>query len=481
MPARGRVSLETSDYDRKVEALRKNMKSATNDMSKSFTDFGRSVGSAGKTVGLIASDMGSKFGAVGKAIGALASGKIAALLAGFAALLAAGREMWDNLTTSAEEYAAKLDATAKIQDRQLAVMEKEQSAEQGYMERLKELAEKENLSNAEKDESIFLINTLTTKYGELGIEIDGVTNKIKNLAQAEETLNVKQRQARMSALEERIKTEMKRGERYYANNLDSGIFGTLDEWLGNNRMKVQDYRNMDVEGRMAFATKQLDREGIMKKELDFWSQEIDRLQKIQDMTDEWNNLREYGQKSVEAQAAALENASKTEEAAIKKATDEENKLFEAAQKANEEFQEQLRAARELEKTERNRKEQYLVDQVMPLRDAALRASGMGRQADLDSAVWSATQAKGSALTDEEYARIVEMETANYELNQAMKNLVSGIDFAPRVNSLIARGGSEAPVAMPKVEDLQAKTLSSVDKISRITTQILTSIDEWITI
>lgn len=480
MPARGKASLDSSDYDRKVEALRKNTRSAANDMSKSFSNVGSSIRNAGKAVNMLASEVSGKLGAVGNTIGALASGPIAGLLAGFAALLAAGREMWDNLTLSAEEYAAKLDATAKIQDRKLAVMEKEQSAEQGYMERLKELAEKENLSNAEKDESVFLINTLTTKYGELGIEVDGVTNKIKNLAQAEETLNVKQRQARMSALEERIKTEMKRGERYYANNLDSGIFGTLDEWLGNNRMKVQDYRSMDVEGRMAFANKQLDREGITKKELDFWSQEIDRLQKIQDMTDELNNLRDYGQKSVEAQAAALENASKTEEAAIKKATDEENKLFEAAQKATEEFQEQLRAARELEKTERNRKEQYLVGQVMPLRDAALRASGMGRQADIDSAVWSATQSKGSALTDEEYARVVDMAGAKYDLNDALRNRFSGIDFAPRVNSLIARGGSEAPIAMPKVEEIQTKTYSSVEKIQTACEKILSSIDDWLT-
>lgn len=480
MAARGVITLDGSQYEKKLDELKNRTGKATGDMSKSVAGFGRSVGNAGKVLGSVAGDVGSKFGALGKTIGALASGPVALLTAAIGALVAVGISVWDKMTVSAEEYATKLDATAKIQQKQLETLEKEQAAEDKYMERLKELSEKENLSNAEKDEAVFLINTLTAKYGELGIEIDGVTGKIKNLTQAEETLNVKQRQAKMASLEERIKTELSRSEQSYRVKLNSGFLGTIDDWLGNNSMEVQRYRNRGLEGRFEFANKAL-KNATTKEDLDFWSQEIDRLQKIKDLTDELNNLREYGQESTEKQAEAMEKASKKEVEAIEKATEAQNKLIEAEEKATEAFQKELAAARELEKKEREKKEQYLVNQVMPLRDAALRASGQGKKADIDAAVWSATQAKGSALTDDEYARIVDMTTAKHDLNTALHGMGGGMDYTPRVNSLIARGGSEAPVKMPKVEDLQSRTLTSVDKIQQITNRILSSIDDWTTV
>lgn len=484
MPARGKVSLDGTQYEKKLEELKSKTVKATGDMSKSVKDFSKGVGDAGKAVGMVASDIGSKFGALGKTIGALASGPVALLTAALGALVAIGVEIWDKLTVSAEEYAAKLDATAKIQEKQLATLEKEQAAEDKYMERLKELSEKENLSNAEKDEAVFLINTLTEKYGELGIEIDGVTGKIQNLIAAEGTLNERQRQAKMKALEDRIKTEMNISTSGYKVKAGSGFFGYLgkaSDWISGNKSAADVYAERDLDSRIWYANQQL-KNPTSKSDLDYWSQEIDRLQKIKDLTDELNNLREFGQETKEKQAEVLEKASKTEVAAIEKEIDAQNKLIEAEEKATEAFQKELAAARELEKKERERKEQYLVGQVMPLRDAALRASGRGKQADLDAAVWQATTTKGSALTEDEYARVIEMATAKYDLNAALKRGgASNLDLAPRVNSLIARGGSEAPVKMPKVEDLQSRTLTSVDKIQQITNRILSSIDDWTTV
>ena len=479
MPARGKVSLDGTQYEKKLDELKSKTVKATGDMSKSVKDFGKDVGSAGKALGMVAGDVGSKFGALGKTIGALASGPIALLTAAIGAMVAMGVKLWDTLTVSAEEYMTKLDATAKIQEKNLATLEKEQAAEDKYMDRLNELSEKESLSNAEKDEAAFLIMTLTERYGELGIEIDGVTGKIKNLTQAEETLNVKQRQKKMASLEERIKTELARSEQGYRVKLNSGVLGTIDDWLGNNRMEVQRYRDRGLEGRIEFANKSL-KNATTKEDLDFWSQEIDRLQKIKDLTDELNNLREFGQESKEKQAEVLEKASEKEVSAIEKATEAQRKLIEAEEKATEAFQKELAAARELEKKERERKEQYLVGQVMPLRDAALRASGRGKQADLDAAVWQATTTKGSALTEDEYARVIEMATAKHDLNIATRGMSGGLDYAPRVNSLVARGGSEAPVAMPKVEELQNKTFTAVEKIETACEKILSSIDDWLT-
>ena len=250
MSAEGKVSLNASQYKKTLDDIK-------GKTSKTFDDVGKNIGKAGQAVGAFSSEVSGKFGALSKIIGALTN-PITLVIAGFGALLSAGKELYDVLTVSSEEYLQKVEKTAKEQKKQYDEMKTAQEAEQGYMERLKELGEKENKTNEEKEEMIFLVNTLTAKYGDLGIEIDGVTGKLQNLAQAEGTLNVKQKEARAKQLEDLIKTERKRGEKYYGQHLDSGVIGTLDEWLGNNRLKVQDYRNKDTAGRLAFAQKSFD-------------------------------------------------------------------------------------------------------------------------------------------------------------------------------------------------------------------------------
>ena len=66
----------------------------------------------------------------------------------------------------------------------------------------------------------------------------------------------------------------------------------------------------------------------------------------------------------------------------------------------------------------------------------------------------------------------------------MKTQINGLsglsvqDFTPRVNSLIARGGSDAPVSMPKIEDLQAQTLTNVKTIRELAAKFLTAAEAW---
>lgn len=475
MSAEGKVSLNASQYKKTLDDIK-------GKTSKTFDSVGKDIGKAGKAVGAFSSEVSGQFGALSKIIGALTN-PITLVIAGFGALLSAGKELYDVLTVSAEEYLQKVEKTAKEQKKQYDEMKTAQEAEQGYMERLKELGKKENKTNEEKEEMIFLVNTLTSKYGELGIEIDGVTGKLQNLAQAEETLNVKQKEARAKQLEELIATERKRGEKYYGSHLDNwGMFGInkLDELLGNNRMKVQDYRNKDTAGRLAFAEKSFDA-ATTKKELDFWSAEIDRLQNIQKLEEELAHIRETGHESTKAQAAAMETASKQSAEALEKQIKAEKDLTAEIEKQTEAYQKELAAARDLEKQTRNKKEQYLVGQLVPLRDQALRMSGRVEQADMEAAVWSATQAKGEALTGDEYDRVIEIAQAKRELAALQNGIGDSLNYAPRVNSLVARGGSEAPVKMPHVEELQSKTLNNVERITKITDDILDKMDDWLTV
>ena len=482
MAAEGVITLNSKRYEATLEAVKAKTGKAANDMSRAVKDFGRDVGGAGKAVSAMSSEVGSQFGSIGRVISSLASGKVAILAAALGALVAIGKTVWDELTVSAEEHAKKLDYTAKMQEKQLETLKKEQTAEDGYMERIKELTDKESLSNEEKDEMVFLVNALSEKYGELGIELDGVTGKIKNLAQAEQNLNEKQKQARMDALERLIKTEMEQSAKGYEIKNTTGFWGTIGDWMTTKGTPTAhgEYAKLDLEGRMRYAQGHM-RTATTKENLDFWNQEIDRLNKIKELTDELNHLRETGTGSTAEQAAVMKQASHESVKAIEEETKAQKVLYEAEQAAVDAYQKELAAARELEKANRAKKEQYVVGQVAGMRDAALRATGQGKQADIDAAVWAATQAKGSALDEDEYNRTVEMATLKHELNQALQNRPSGVDFAPRVNSLVARGGSEAPVKMPGVESLQAKSLAQQERIARIADQIFGKLDEWITI
>jgi hypothetical protein len=114
---------------------------------------------------------------------------------------------------------------------------------------------------------------------------------------------------------------------------------------------------------------------------------------------------------------------------------------------------------------------------------ALKAMGRNEQADLEAAVWDATRTKGEALTTGEYNNVVEMANMKRELQDLMASQGTNAPklYAPRVDSLIARGGSSAPVKMPKVEELQAKSVQTQDKIERICQRLLNSAEKYLTI
>ena len=106
----------------------------------------------------------------------------------------------------------------------------------------------------------------------------------------------------------------------------------------------------------------------------------------------------------------------------------------------------------------------------------MRASGQGNEANIESALASAESMKGSALTDQERSQVIEMAKMKNELSGF--NFTAPLDYAPRVNSLVARGGSDAPVSMPKIEDLQAQTLNNVKNIKDLAARFLDAVESW---
>lgn len=511
MPATGKITLDASDYKKTLEEVKSKTVNASAEMSKAVKQFGGDVGKVGGVVSSLSSEVGSSFGQIGKVIGAVASGPVAILTAAFGALLAAGVKMWDQLTTSVEEYQAKMETQISIQEKAISEMSKRETEENSYMERLNELAKKEHLSNEEKTEAAFLLNTLSGRYKTFSAEIDEATGKITGLAEAEKKLNEEQRNQRITALQNAIESETTVSNAAFKN------FAELPAWLKYTRgwltgenadaeEAYEAYSSMSTHGKREMALEMLNPEtgATTKEEISFWKEELARLDKIMEKEAELNNLRKIGTGTVKERATELEKESKKVEAIETElenffndvdalaAQNEEN--AEKARQKEEEAErkaEEQRKAREAEEERRaeeaarrdlealKREQNARAKEQQSFRSMALKAVGLGSRAAREEAILAAEQKNGGPLDSEQYGKAVRFANAKFRFENFQFNAPQ--DFAPRVNSLVARGGSDAPVSMPKIEDLQSQTLNNVKTIKEIAREFLSAAKDWGTI
>jgi hypothetical protein len=121
-----------------------------------------------------------------------------------------------------------------------------------------------------------------------------------------------------------------------------------------------------------------------------------------------------------------------------------------------------------------------MNDIQSLHSMALRKLGRDEQADIEDAIYAETQAQGRPLDKAAKRDIAERVRLRRALSEDMQTATAPELYAPRVNSLIARGGSAAPVKMPEVEKLQTKQLDAQNRTNVIAQRILNSIDAWTT-
>jgi len=483
MPATGKITLDASDYKKTLEEVKAKTANASDEMSRSVKKFGQEVGGAGKAVSALSGEVGSSFGNIGKVIGAVASGPVAILTAAFGALLAAGIKMWDQLTTSAEEYQAKMETQISVQEKSLAKMRESQTEEDAYMERLKQLSTQEQLSNAEKEEAAFLLNTLSKRYKDFSASIDEATGKITGLAEAELRLNEIQKAQRIAALENVIESETAVSNAAFRNFTELPAWAKYTRgWItGENadaEAAYKSYSSMSTSGKREMALEMLNPEtgATTNKEIQFWKEELARLDKIIEKETELNNLRKVGTETVKARAEEMKNASETERkeidsqaAAWKSFNDSRVKAEQDAERrAEEAARRDLDALKREENARRKEQQSY--------RSTALKYAGYGARAAREEAVLAAEMSVGGPLNEDQYRKAIAFANAKFRLENFQFNAPQ--DFAPRVNSLVARGGSDAPVSMPKIEDLQAQTLNNVKTIKDLAARFLSAAEDW---
>lgn len=328
----GKITLDTKDYEAMLERVKQKTNAASNEMAQSVGRASNQIKKAGSVLGKLGSSIGSQFGALGNIISGLTAGPIALFSAAIGAAVAIGVQLWDKLTMSAEEYAAEMERVARESEKAHQNMMKQMDEDSGYMDRLAELAKKENLSNEAKAEAATLIQMLTSRYGDLGISIDAVTGQIVGMDAAQEKFLKKQREMKSASLQRQISVSEKTVEAKASAATSALAPGqqTLEKF-GLSFRGVEDakkqvagiFRSEPLERQLQFAETMRDDVSKTNEDKANWQAVIDELVKQMDLRDQ-KKLVDDTSYETEAKAAAAARK-KTQEAEAKAAAEQKQK------------------------------------------------------------------------------------------------------------------------------------------------------------
>ena len=187
MSIKAKISLDSSELKKGLNQAEQSVKKTGKEMSaatKKLDNFGDSADNAVRAIDSISGALGQASTGISGLAGdliALVKNPIAIAIAAITALAAVGIKLWDKLTLSAEEYAKKASFEFEQAQKKFNDLTNAQKEDSGYLDRLKEISQEENISNSLKTEAISIIQALTDRYGDLGISIDVTTGKIHGL------------------------------------------------------------------------------------------------------------------------------------------------------------------------------------------------------------------------------------------------------------------------------------------------------------
>ena len=494
MAAVGKITLDKSEYVRQINEVKSLTVNATDEMSKGFKTYGTEVNKAGIAMRFVSAELGGQIVSLGRAFQVLAAGKIAVVVAAIGAAFVGLKKAIDQTTVSMKEQSQILDARIQAGNKELEQLRARQSEEDGYIERLSELSERENKTNEEQTEAAKLTKILTDRYADLGLSVDKTTGEFTDLEAAIRKLNAAQREQALDKLAEQIAMLQSKSDALAKQHIGGNLVSNIYEALGGTSLLAQSNREEYVKGtteqKLDYAKRARD-SATTEDNIRFWAEQVDALTEIKNLEERMDKLKKRG---AETDKEIAEQAKKTSEdaanAAKKELADVERLANAEAQREAEreknvqkEMQDYAKRLNEEEKLAKANKKR-LDDQRVNLRFMAMDALGMKEQSAVDSALFAEANARGTsvaALDHETVKTVTNTTLQRLALENAMQASTSPEMYAPRVNSLIARGGSSAPVKMPKVEELQSKQLNVLERTSRIANQILRNTEDWNTI
>lgn len=333
------------------------------------------------------------------------------VMAGITALGTLAVKVWDMMTVSAEEYAMKASNAVEKANKNLEETFKQEETDSGYLERLKELSQAENMSNAMKMEAAELISLLTKRYGDLGISIDMATGKITGLDEAQRAFLKRQQQMKVDAAQININaqkmavdsaTENALGKRNINAHVTPFEFG--DASKSANVSRADKWNKGGLEGKLEVAN-DMAQSSTDEDDIETWQKLALEIEKMILAQNELNMLVEYGERSEKAYAEALKKRSQQ---TINAATESHKQAAEKSKSSREQAQEKDRYAaltnedkisyKENENVKELEKRQELTESIIANEEKL--KSLQARQKELESAA-----GKGNANIDKDYLQV----------------------------------------------------------------------------
>lgn len=408
MAIKAKFSVDNREMKKGLQEVDQQAKKTGANIKSSMENAGKGFESVNK--------LGSKLGGAAKNIIEAFTGLLSPIGLATAAIAALGTlavKVWDIMTVSAEEYAMKASNAVDKANKNLEETFKQQEADSSYLERLKELSQAENMSNAMKMEAAELISLLTKRYGDLGVSIDMATGKITGLDEAQRTFLKNQQQMKVDAAKISVNaqkmaadsaTESALGIRNVNAQVTPYYFG--DATKSVNVIRADKWNSGGLEGKLEVANS-MAQNATTAKDIEKWQKLIIEIEKLMLAQKELNSIVEYGERSEKAYTEALKKRSQQ---TIGTSTDNHNQAAERSKKSREHAQEKDHyeslsnedkiGYKEKESVRELEKRQDLTESIIENEEKL--KSLKEKQKELESAA-----GKGNANVDKEYVKVGE--------------------------------------------------------------------------
>ena len=406
MAIKAKFSVDNREMKKGLQEVDQQAKKTGANIKSSMENAGKGFESVNK--------LGGKLGGVAKNLVEAFTGALSPIGLATAAIAALGTlavKVWDMMTVSAEEYAMKASNAVEKANKNLEETFKQQEADSSYLERLKELSQAENMSNAMKMEAAELISLLTKRYGDLGISIDMATGKITGLDEAQRTFLKRQQQMKVDAAKISVNaqkmvvdsaTENAIGKRNINAHVTPFEFG--DATKSANVSRAEKWNKGGLEGKLEVANDMM-QNATSSKNIEKWQKLIIEIEKLMLAQKELNSIVEYGERSEKAYAEALKKRSQQ---TINAATASHKQAAERSKTSREQAQEKDHyeslsnedkiSYKESESIKELEKRQDLTESIIANEEKL--KSLKEKQKELESAA-----GKGNANVDKEYVKV----------------------------------------------------------------------------
>ena len=406
MAIKAKFSVDNREMKKGLQEVDQQAKKTGANIKSSMENAGKGFESVNK--------LGGKLGGVAKNLVEAFTGALSPIGLATAAIAALGTlavKVWDMMTVSAEEYAMKASNAVEKANKNLEETFKQQEADSSYLERLKELSQAENMSNAMKMEAAELISLLTKRYGDLGISIDMATGKIIGLDEAQRTFLKSQQEMKVDAAQISVNaqrmavdsaTENAIGKRNINAHVTPFEFG--DATKSANVSRAEKWNKGGLEGKLEVANDMM-QNATSSKNIEKWQKLAVEIEKMILVQKELNSIVEYGERSEKAYAEALKKRSQQ---TINAATASHKQAAERSKTSREQAQEKDHyeslsnedkiSYKESESIKELEKRQDLTESIIANEEKL--KSLQAKQKELES-----TAGKGNANADKEYLQV----------------------------------------------------------------------------